>query len=452
MNIRLLFIIAVLPAIVLLGFIYYRDRKEKQPIKLIILLLALGAGTIIPAAIAEGIGQAVLFRKYDSMDMTAGQLFFLCFFIIGTVEELGKYLVTVCATWKSKEFQHSYDGVIYAACASLGFAILENIIYVLLYGAGTGIVRAFTAIPLHCTVGVVMGALYAKAREAAHEQDTGSMIGFLIWAYVVPVCIHGLYDFAVMSVPYGFIGEGWVYVILIGAYLIAILLIFTCSKNDHRIDGRPEAADYGIYRKNFRRPGRSYYYQNSYPPYGQNYNNGSYPNNSGYSNNVGGYPNNSGYSNHAGGYPNNGGYPNHAGGYPNNSGYSNHAGGYPNNGGYPNGAGGYSNNNGYPNGVGSYSNNAGGYSNNSGYSDVAGGYPYNGGYSNHTGSYSNNTVYPNNMNNSNNTGNADWGNRYYGTPDVSGHAPYQNSPQNMGVNPYRNEKQDEENNPYKKNT
>ncbi len=119
MNIRLLFIIAVLPAIVLLGFIYYRDRKEKQPIKLIILLLALGAGTIIPAAIAEGIGQAVLFRKYDGMNMNAGQLFFLCFFIIGTVEELGKYLVTVCATWKSKEFQHSYDGVIYAACASL---------------------------------------------------------------------------------------------------------------------------------------------------------------------------------------------------------------------------------------------------------------------------------------------------------------------------------------------
>lgn len=435
MNIRLLFIIAVLPAIVLLGFIYYRDRKEKQPIKLIILLLALGAGTIIPAAIAEAIGQAVLFRKYDSMDMTAGQLFFLCFFIIGMVEELGKYLVTVCATWKSKEFQHSYDGVIYAACASLGFAILENIVYVLLYGAGTGIVRAFTAIPLHCTVGVVMGALYAKAREAAHEQDTGSMIGFLIWAYVVPVCIHGLYDFAVMSVPYGFIGEGWVYVILIGAYLIAILLIFTCSKNDHRIDGRPEVADYGVYRKNFRRPGRSYYYQNSYPPYGQNYNNGGYPNNSGYSNNVGGYPNSSGYPNDVGGYSNNAGY----------TGYSNGVGGYSNNSGYPNGAGGYSNNTGYSNSNG-YPNHVGGYPNNSGYSNSSG-YPnHAGGYSNSAGGYSNNNGYPNNA------GNADWGNRYYGTPDVSGHAPYQNSPQNMGVNPYRNEKQDEENNPYKKNT
>lgn len=435
MNIRLLFIIAVLPAIVLLGFIYYRDRKEKQPIKLIILLLALGAGTIIPAAIAEAIGQAVLFRKYDGMNMSVGQLFFLCFFIIGMVEELGKYLVTVCATWKSKEFQHSYDGVIYAACASLGFAILENIVYVLLYGAGTGIVRAFTAIPLHCTVGVVMGALYAKAREAAHEQDTGSMIGFLIWAYVVPVCIHGLYDFAVMSVPYGFIGEGWVYVILIGAYLIAILLIFTCSKNDHRIDGRPEVADYGVYRKNFRRPGRSYYYQNSYPPYGQNYNNGGYPNNSGYSNNVGGYPNSSGYPNDVGGYSNNAGY----------TGYSNGVGGYSNNSGYPNGAGGYSNNTGYSNSNG-YPNHVGGYPNNSGYSNSSG-YPnHAGGYSNSAGGYSNNNGYPNNA------GNADWGNRYYGTPDVSGYAPYQNSPQNMGVNPYRNEKQDEENNPYKKNT
>lgn len=435
MNIRLLFIIAVLPAIVLLGFIYYRDRKEKQPIKLIILLLALGAGTIIPAAIAEAIGQAVLFRKYDGMNMSVGQLFFLCFFIIGMVEELGKYLVTVCATWKSKEFQHSYDGVIYAACASLGFAILENIVYVLLYGAGTGIVRAFTAIPLHCTVGVVMGALYAKAREAAHEQDTGSMIGFLIWAYVVPVFIHGLYDFAVMSVPYGFIGEGWVYVILIGAYLIAILLIFTCSKNDHRIDGRPEVADYGVYRKNFRRPGRSYYYQNSYPPYGQNYNNGGYPNNSGYSNNVGGYPNSSGYPNDVGGYSNNAGY----------TGYSNGVGGYSNNSGYPNGAGGYSNNTGYSNSNG-YPNHVGGYPNNSGYSNSSG-YPnHAGGYSNSAGGYSNNNGYPNNA------GNADWGNRYYGTPDVSGYAPYQNSPQNMGVNPYRNEKQDEENNPYKKNT
>ena len=57
---RILIIIAVLPALILLGFIYMRDRKEKPPVKLMVLLLALGAGTIIPAAIAEFIGQLIV--------------------------------------------------------------------------------------------------------------------------------------------------------------------------------------------------------------------------------------------------------------------------------------------------------------------------------------------------------------------------------------------------------
>ena len=57
---RILIIIAVLPALILLGFIYMRDRKEKPPVKLMVLLLALGAGTIIPAVIAEFIGQLIV--------------------------------------------------------------------------------------------------------------------------------------------------------------------------------------------------------------------------------------------------------------------------------------------------------------------------------------------------------------------------------------------------------
>ena len=110
---RILIIIAVLPALILLGFIYMRDRKEKPPVKLMVLLLALGAGTIIPAVIAEFIGQLIV-AQTDTDHQT--MLLVLCFLVIGIVEELGKYLVTVCTTWKSREFQHSYDGVIYMVC------------------------------------------------------------------------------------------------------------------------------------------------------------------------------------------------------------------------------------------------------------------------------------------------------------------------------------------------
>lgn len=292
---RILIIIAVLPALILLGFIYMRDRKEKPPVKLMVLLLALGAGTIIPAAIAEFIGQLIV-AQTDTDHQT--MLLVLCFLVIGIVEELGKYLVTVCTTWKNREFQHSYDGVIYMVCASLGFAILENILYVASGGIGTGILRAFTAIPLHCTVGVIMGALYAKGREAAYAGDRAGMIGFMAWAYIVPVFIHGLYDYLVMAASYGYISEAWVFLILGVMYVLSIFLIFYCSAHDRRIDGRPETADYGMYRMDFRRPGRGYYYPDQ-PDYRAGY--PGYPGGDTYGQ-AGGYMQNTNYTPYNGGY------------------------------------------------------------------------------------------------------------------------------------------------------
>ena len=287
---RILIIIAVLPALILLGFIYMRDRKEKPPVKLMVLLLALGAGTIIPAVIAEFIGQLII-AQTDTDHQTM-------LLVLGIVEELGKYLVTVCTTWKSREFQHSYDGVIYMVCASLGFAILENILYVASGGIGTGILRAFTAIPLHCTVGVIMGALYAKGREAAYAGDRAGMIGFMAWAYIVPVFIHGLYDYLVMAASYGYISEAWVFLILGVMYVLSIFLIFYCSAHDRRIDGRPETADYGMYRMDFRRPGRRYYYPDQ-PDYRAGY--PGYPGGDTYGQ-AGGYMQNTNYTPYNGGY------------------------------------------------------------------------------------------------------------------------------------------------------
>ena len=315
---RILIIIAVLPALILLGFIYMRDRKEKPPVKLMVLLLALGAGTIIPAAIAEFIGQLIV-TQTDTDHQT--MLLVLCFLVIGIVEELGKYLVTVCTTWKSREFQHSYDGVIYMVCASLGFAILENILYVASGGIGTGILRAFTAIPLHCTVGVIMGALYAKGREAAYAGDRAGMIGFMAWAYIVPVFIHGLYDYLVMAASYGYISEAWVFLILGVMYVLSIFLIFYCSAHDRRIDGRPETADYGMYRMDFRRPGREYYYPDQ-PDYRAGY--PGYPGGDAYGQ-AGGYMQNTNYT------PYNGGYTQGMNQYPGN-GYTQGMNQYPGNG------------------------------------------------------------------------------------------------------------------------
>lgn len=253
---RILLFVAIVPAIAMLLFVYYRDKKEKEPVKLIALLMGMGAATIIPAAIIETIGQLLL----DNTSLSENAYYWIyCICVIGVAEELGKLLVCIIPTWKSKEFKHSYDAVVYAVASSLGFAIVENITYVIAGGLGLGILRAFTALPLHCVLGVVMGTLYAKAREAAYKYDSSMTAAYMVLAYIVPVLIHGIYDYFAMM------GEtGWIVVILIFAYAGAVFLILYCSKNDHRIDGKPETADYGVY-------GTKYRYQNNVPPYGQNY-------------------------------------------------------------------------------------------------------------------------------------------------------------------------------------
>ena len=408
-NIRLLFIVAALPALLLLGFIYYRDRKEKPPVKLMILLLAAGAATTVPAAIVEFVGQAFVMGDSDDFGL---RLLIFCFLIVGVTEELGKYLVTVCITWKSKEMQHSYDGVIYAVCSSLGFAILENVLYVYQGGILTGIMRAFTAIPLHCTVGVVMGALYAKAREEAYAGDRGGMIGYMAWAYLVPVCIHGAYDYAIMAASYGLIAEGWTYVILIGAYIISVVLILECSRHDHRIDGRPETADYGFYRTEYRRPGRGYYYQNrqgnpmGYAPKQGYPGNTPYPQSQGYPGNMP-YPQNQSYNGNNAYVPNQ--YYTGNTVSPQNNGYAGNT-SYPQNQGYMSNAmnsqnQSYNGNNAYvPNQY---------YTGNT----VP---PQNSGYAG-------NTSYPQNQNYMGNAVN----------PQNNGYAGNTSYPQNAGVNPYR---------------
>ncbi len=262
---RILLIVAVLPAIAMLLFVYYRDKKEKEPVKLIALLMGIGAATIIPAAIIEIIGALML----DASTLNGYAYYFIyCFCIIGVTEELGKFLVCVIPTWKNDEFKHSYDAIVYAVATSLGFAMLENIIYVFENGLAIGILRAFTAIPIHCALGVVMGMFYAKAREAAYKGHSSESVCYMILAYIVPVIAHAAYDYFALTEMVGLL-----LMILVCAYAVAIILILYCSKHDHRIDGLPETADYGVYGKEYRGFGNRNRnrYQNSVPPYGQNY-------------------------------------------------------------------------------------------------------------------------------------------------------------------------------------
>jgi RsiW-degrading membrane proteinase PrsW (M82 family) len=430
MGIRLTILIAVVPAIAMLMFIYHRDKREKEPVKFLVLLCVLGAASTIPAAIVELIGEKVI---HNLGLPYATELFVECIFLIGMAEELGKFLISTCVTWKNKSFNHSYDAIVYTVCVSLGFAILENILYVFTGGISTGILRAFTAVPLHCGVGVIMGTFYGKARECAYKDDRGAVIGYMVLAYIIPVIVHGAYDYSAFKTSYNISGSAMFFIILILIYVVAVWLIIYCSNHDHRIDGLPESADIGYYRKEYRRyrQGYGYGYGNTnnagnYNPYGSNnpyvnnMNNGS---NNPYANNMNNGSNNP-YVNNMNNGSNNP-YANNMNNGNNNPYANNMNNGY--NSPYINNMNsnynpyGNNTNNSYGTGYNAGSNNT--YRNNN-YNNTYGGNNYNGGVNDNYNSNYNymNSANPGNMNNLNSYGN------------VSHNNPYNNNYNNSYVN------------------
>lgn len=246
------FVLALIPVVGLLLFIYFRDRKEKEPFGFLVALFFAGMGTIITAIIAETLGQLVLDAIMPGESVFKQVLDAML--IVGPAEEVGKYLVLRIMTWKSKHFDYSYDAIVYAVFVSLGFAALENIVYVFgSGGVGTALARMITAIPGHACFAVFMGFFYSKAKHAALTNKKGKCAGFKALALLVPILVHGIYDAIIMGagatsidVLAGISLIAWV-LFVIAMFVVSFILVIISSKRDFCIVNLPEKVQ-TIYR------------------------------------------------------------------------------------------------------------------------------------------------------------------------------------------------------------
>ena len=144
---------AVIPAIVLLRFVYKEDRLDKESPGLLLSLVIFGILSTFAAIVTEQIGEAILGILLPQSSTAYNVL--LYFVVVALSEEGFKYLLLKKRTWYSSEFNCQFDGVVYAVFVALGFALWENISYVLMYGLGTAAVRAVTAVArvLRCVHG-----------------------------------------------------------------------------------------------------------------------------------------------------------------------------------------------------------------------------------------------------------------------------------------------------------
>ncbi len=184
---------AVIPAMILLVRIYRLDRLEKEALGLLLTLVILGVLSTVLASLSEQVGDFVL--SYFLPEQHPAYRYLLYFGVVAFSEEGFKYLLLKTRTWHSPEFNCQFDGVVYATFVSLGFAIAENIGYVLRYGMATAVARAITAIPGHACFGVFMGVWYgiAKRQEMFGHERASSFSLFL--AVLLPALLHGLYDY-----------------------------------------------------------------------------------------------------------------------------------------------------------------------------------------------------------------------------------------------------------------
>ncbi len=187
MDIIFLLILALFPGIVLLYIILFMDRNEKEPLGLVLTTMLLGALSIIPTAILEKSLGALPIYGSDKIS----NAIMISFIQVAWVEELAKLIAVLIAAWRNKNFNEENDGIVYMGASALGFAMLENVFYVLSSGLAVGIMRAITAMPLHCFTGVLMGYYLGRAKFAP---TPGERKKLLLKGFFLAYFLHGLYD------------------------------------------------------------------------------------------------------------------------------------------------------------------------------------------------------------------------------------------------------------------
>jgi RsiW-degrading membrane proteinase PrsW (M82 family) len=196
-------IVPMIPGVLWLWVFYRTDWYEPEPKRLVLATYGLGILAILPAFAGERL--AGWFFPFLSRLVDDGAAQFPvwpalmgCFLVVGPCEEISKFLAVRLFVYDHEEFDEPLDGVIYAAAAALGFASLENVLYVTDWHTGHVLwgtlgVRSLFALPGHVIFAATWG--YALGRKKFDRRYP--LLGMVLAASL----LHGLYDFLLLYPP-----------------------------------------------------------------------------------------------------------------------------------------------------------------------------------------------------------------------------------------------------------
>ena len=196
----LLITISMIP-VILLGLYIYNKDTVKEPKSLLLILFVSGLISsfivvIINILTALIIPDLYLSDNYQNFGFF--KLFILIFLEIALVEELSKWVMIRTIGYHHKDFDQFYDIIVYSTFVALGFAAIENALYVLQGGITLGIYRAIFSVPGHVAFGVFMG-YYLGLAKIVEKKDKTKYKLYMTLSILVPTLLHTVYNFFLMK-------------------------------------------------------------------------------------------------------------------------------------------------------------------------------------------------------------------------------------------------------------
>ncbi|MGG3842303.1 glutamic-type intramembrane protease PrsW [Anoxybacillus kestanbolensis] len=185
----------IAPGLALLSYFYLKDEYETEPLSLVLRMFLYGMFLVFPLMFIQHV------LKVEHMLPNA---FVEAFLSTSLLEEFFKWFVFYYAIYDHREFNEPYDGIVYGVSVSLGFATLENILYLFANGVEFAVTRALLPVSSHALFGVIMGFYLGKAKFGLPEKEKN-----YIWlSFLLPFVFHGIYDYILLT------QQRWIYYML----------------------------------------------------------------------------------------------------------------------------------------------------------------------------------------------------------------------------------------------
>ncbi len=242
----MIIVIALIPAIFMMVYIYLQDNHEKEPLGLLLGIFGLGILSAVPAIILEWLAEKVINLTFGGMDLV--YLAVTAFFGVAVIEEGVKFLAAYILTWRNRHFNYKFDGIVYCLFASMGFAGIENVMYLLMENTDTvlslGISRGLLAIPCHGMCAIFMGYYYGNAKYAKSYGDRAGCRRNLLIGFLVACSLHGFYDFCLFTQRVVFMILFIIFVIV--ADIFTLIRIHKAKKTNQKMYEAPKFRQYWV--------------------------------------------------------------------------------------------------------------------------------------------------------------------------------------------------------------